>query len=1161
MNDDAASAVALTHLNTIKIAPPASSSSGAQQSRSHVSNHLLPESISPTMDLALVFSTVAPPPASSNAAASTGAAPAAAGPSQAGLSAAQRLIQQRVAMMKARAAAAAGLASSSSAASADASAGPLKGQPIGMTLWRMGSGPPEIVWKKDLAVPDAVFGFLDRKPPSSDSKGKQQSTGGTERQHQTVEVAGMQWSPDGRTIALSVIASRASPKGDDPASTHIVALYDIHDGKCLRFIPLGHKLGQSKDRLPRATPLQWIAIKPLCKEPVQRLSQRTRAYWSEGTTASTRAMAALKILVGQENSSHNRFHGVNQDGRGGSTLDLDSLVWPTSRGLEANKPASQAAEEEAKPGEGDIFRGWHALTSDSDQLSEPHALVVPTLHHQLGPGAMLLIMGKIPIVFVPLDVQNEERTGKRRLLTALLNETGSLWLQGVASGGTQSQVMTKRQQIEAVARDIISAVPIRRTLEWSSSLYLLCSSALNLAALLTVNFQLLGMSTSLPDDRSPLSAQQANSLPPLRRLQYELRRLSIDHVQDAKDGLIASLTTGVHPDMIESLLLNTWSEGKWRQQYNLITELYAQQGVFASRLSAALTEMLPLLNELLGAAKWAERTAPTERSPACGLQLSVNTLQDLIRSVSSLVSCACQVEQYTMGERLAWSEMDKWVVWERDRLESIRAETGDPMDAKTFDPVVVVELVNRDFECQEMNWLVLEIKSKLDAGDGEEAGQELPAAENEDSEVSFEIAGHRGAANDQSGTSEAVAGKTDVDESMAPGAADASGINGSSATATSSTTSSALMQAIDGVLNPETSACKQEPRQSSPSLPPPYPVLFQAGINASDDGRGSVYEYRPVTKELERVVLGIKAIFKGSHDRMTEQMVASAGGAAAVSTMDAAGLGVGVDDEQDNPSSSAIVSLAAPRPDTASSAARSKHRRVCCVTITHQDIGGDSKGDTEFTNGDTEMQEGSVEPESRRRKTQYVQTMLSDYETGVLSFLWQEVVSAPAKHPDLAPPSPTPPRPSTYGLGVRVPNLQRADIYGEDRVICIVESPGHSSSAKEQPQSLIQCLDLSALAVHAQPCRSSWPSDVPVLDSDAFTTVRQPVGIGQKERSAAELCVSAGRTMAGVLLQAKGAGEGEMKGDGQNGSSGDQKAGSLGEIIEFWDLHEVEAEG
>lgn len=1159
MNDDAASAVALTHLNTIKIAPPAASSSGAQQSRSHVSNHLLPESISPTMDLALVFSTVAPPPASSSAAASTGAAPAAAGPSQAGLSAAQRLIQQRVAMMKARAAAAAGLASSSSAASADASAGPLKGQPIGMTLWRMGSGPPEIVWKKDLAVPDAVFGSLDRKPSSSDSKGKQQSTVGNERQHQTVEVAGMQWSPDGRTIALSVVASRASPKGDDSASTHIVALYDIHDGKCLRLIPLGHKLGQSEDRLPRATPLQWIAIKPLCKEPVQRLSQRTRAYWSEGTTASTRAMAALKILVGQGNSSHNRFHGVNQDGRGGSTLDLDSLVWPTSRGLEANKPASQAAEEEAKPGEGDIFRGWHALTLDSDQLSEPNVLVVPTLHHQLGPGAMLLIMGKIPIVFVPLDAQ-KETVGKRRLLTAFLNETGSLWLQGVAFGHTESQLRTKRQQIEAVARDVISAVPIGRTLEWSSSLYLLCSSALNLAALLTVNYELLGMSTSLPDDRSPLSAQQANSLPPLRRLQYELRRLSIDHVQDAKDGLIASLTTGVHPDMIESLLLNTWSEGKWRQQYNLITELYAQQGVFASRLSAALTEMLPLLNELFGAAEWAERTAPTERSPACGLQLSVPTLQDLIRSVSCLVSCACQVEQYTMGERLAWSEMDKWVVWERDRLESIRAETGDPMDAKTFDPVVVVELVNRDFECKEMNWLVLEIKSKLDAGDGEEAGQDLPAAENEDSEVSFEIAGHRGAAKDESGTSQAVSATRDVDEGMpmAKGAADASGINGSSATATSPTTSSALMQAIDGVLNPETSAYKQGSRQSAPSLPPPYPVLFQAGINASDDGRGSVYEYTPLTKELERVVLGIKAIFKGSHDRMTEQMVASAGGAAAVSTMDAAGLGVGVDDEQDNPSSSAIVSLAAPRPDTASSAARSKHRRVCRATITHQDIGGHSKGDTELTNGDTEMQEGSVEPESRRRKTQYVQTMLPNYETGVLSFLWQEVVSAPAKHPDLATPSSTSPRPSTYGLGVRVPNLQRADIYGEDRVVCVVESPGHSSSAKERPQSLIQCLDLSALAVHAQPCHSSWPSDLPMLDSEAFTTVRQPVGIGQKERSAAELCVSAGRTMAGVLLQAKEAGKGEEQ---EDGSSGDQKAGSLGEVIEFWDLHEVEAEG
>lgn len=166
----------------------------------HVTHHLLPHSVSPTMDLVLVFTTTPP---SANAGGS--AAQQAAGPNLSGLSAAQRLIQQRMAMMRARAAAAAGKAGPSSGAggSADSGSGIVKGTAIEMTLYRIGSEADQ-VWKQSIKVPDVVFDDVKGKGKDKDVK-----------QHETCRVSGMQYSPDGEDADVQM---RLGCRFSDPLS-------------------------------------------------------------------------------------------------------------------------------------------------------------------------------------------------------------------------------------------------------------------------------------------------------------------------------------------------------------------------------------------------------------------------------------------------------------------------------------------------------------------------------------------------------------------------------------------------------------------------------------------------------------------------------------------------------------------------------------------------------------------------------------------------------------------------------------------------------------------------------------------------------------------------------------------------------------------------------
>lgn len=782
----------------------AASSSGPGASR----HHMLPSSLSPAMDLALVFTTTAP----------SAAAPAAAPtlPNQAGLSAAQRLIQQRMAMMRARAAAAAGLATSS-ALGEDAS-GPVKGQPVQMTLWRTGSG-TEVVWQKSVTVPDALFGRDGASLSSS-------------RPHQTLEVAGMQWSPDGRRIAVHIIASRAESSGKSIISHSLLATYNIQNGTLLKLVPLSQ--AASPDLLPRKPAvLAWTKLHNR-RSPYTR-SARSLRHGIVVSGVASYLEARSKGSAGP--GGHARFQqyaaGGSGKGSGREQRDIDSLL-PSLKGLDSEHAAAQSGEEDEEGG--DYLRGWYAQPEDQ----ELSMLAVPG-YKDGRQGIHLLLYARIPIAFVPLEAQ-------AKLLAAHIlpgddggdDQRGGLLMQ--SRGGDSPSLFHHVVRLPHLNN------PTDSLLRLMSELHASSAQLLDHACMLRLVFS--SLTTPAPADLRSLSEAQLASLPPLRRFTWTLARLAAAQDENVKASIVTALATGTYTAMVESMLLNTFSESKWRVERDAIVEAYKVVEFVAAELLATCSDTISQLCELKG---WAGLGDCPLLAPCVDEQGAY--LERQISAISLAQASALQIAQYAQGERLAWDEMDKWVRWERDRLEGIKSDNQDPLDAKTFDPVVVTELVMREFSCKELTWILLGVR---DEGGALDAGKE--DGEGDETEESFQVARRHdeiGAKHNESTAEDtSVAGL-----SMAE----------SKASKTRPSLQASLEKSLDWLRIGKDSQAAVAPPVAPPRQADPFEHLFQSGHLPNSDDRPAVYAQQPLEKSLRSSVLAIKAAFMGVNERMSEE--------------------------------------------------------------------------------------------------------------------------------------------------------------------------------------------------------------------------------------------------------------------------------------------------
>lgn len=225
-------------------------------------------------------------------------------------------------------------------------------------------------------------------------------------------------------------------------------------------------------------------------------------------------------------------------------------------------------------------------------------------------------------------------------------------------------------------------------------------------------------------------------------------------------------------------------------------------------------------------------------------------------SISTMRSSAHKVIHYAQGERLAWDEMNKWVGWERERVEALNTELDEqPYTARTFDPLLLIEFVQRDFECPELRWLLLGMKTKANT-------ELLAEGKGDDSEESFVKA--NGAedtpTSEDKTTTEAVLMQLDLEDrrSALPDERSRSSSKG-------------RLKSTLRWLQDEPSFHQIPANSPTRSAPNVYrdepPRLLQAEI--VPNRRDSMYTDVPLATRLRHIVKALKAIFEGLPTRLS----------------------------------------------------------------------------------------------------------------------------------------------------------------------------------------------------------------------------------------------------------------------------------------------------
>lgn len=799
-----------------------------------VTHHLLPRSVSPAMDLALVFTTTAPS-SGSNAPAAAAQANA---PNLAGLSAAQRLIQQRMAMMRARAAAAAGKAgpsSQSDGGSGSSTSSPVRGAAIEMTLYRV-AAEPDAVWKQSIKFPDVVF------PPAEEGKAKQQQ----QQQHETCRVMGMQYSPDGRRIALHIDLVQVDPTSKETTQAiTLVALYSIDDGRLVAITQLPCTLAHG--RRPLYTNLSWVrmpcdsAATPRRSYATLRASRRSAAHAiSMASNAAVLAGNYASSAAAQGGSGGGpgaRFQHLMGGGGGGgganrSGASASSSTLPSQRALTADAPA--------KGGYGvdeDLMRGWSDLGDHVSEADEEHktCLLVPTFDG----GIALLLEGRVHFATIPVSLDSSHI----HVATSRLTSRGRL--QTIAVEAAQDDPSKYRTLAMSLRpRFLSSPRALDAILTLSSILAKSCTQALDLTYLCSAVYKTL-RSTGTPPAPSSLSAHQVTSLPPLSRFLYTLACVGGNFSQDVRNHLTLAVCEGTPSDMVETILLNTLVEGKAAGMQSELRNAYEVLEGVASELARLCDAIGGLLVELQGwkGTPYASFFPPDD---AANVATHLATLRHLRALTHHIVS-------YAQGERLAWDEWAKWLQWERTRLEALKTSEQDPMDPATFDPLVVVELIRRGWVSCELDWIIA--GERVAAGAVQDADNDADD-DGDETEESFQREAKSEVAKEDDGQ-----GKEGGAKEVIPPSEVVVPASHSANPAGRSLVEDTLAWLDDGV--PRLTASPPPPSDSRP-----YHRLFEGG--PSNPSMHSVYDFtpHPIADYTRKLVQGIKDVFVGMPERL-----------------------------------------------------------------------------------------------------------------------------------------------------------------------------------------------------------------------------------------------------------------------------------------------------
>lgn len=581
-------------------------------------------------------------------------------------------------------------------------------------------------------------------------------------------------------------------------------------------------------------------------------------------------IAIASSLSSGSNSAGSRFQSL-MAGAGGSGANKGSVLkLPSQRGLasEHPAPAGKTGEEE------DPLRGWHRLPLDPRALSLeplPSLLYVSVAIKDGRSGIMVLLDGTVPVMLIPLPEPNN--ASSLQDVVAIRHDGELLHLISISRTATEEDKLRlqSHQAQAAVFFEQSSLSTLYQIILLSSGLRGPIARALDIVYLLTYLYKSLKSSTA--ESQSSLSAQQAAALPPLSRLHYIFDELETSHIQSIKNHLVTALCIGISSEMIETLLLNGLSDGKWKTIYENITRSYEGMEVLASELGRVLDDVGRRLRELQGWAAWQERCGTILPQEIEGVRIQ-DHLTKQMAALSSLRSTSHQVLHYLQGERLAWEEANRWILWETERLEAIHSEAEEVAErCRSFDPLVVVELVQRGFESHELEWLILESKKlpKWIVEADKETTEDVSEAKLDDSEASFVRPNANGQAEDESIAIPAESTGVDIQPDSADGDHKID-IPGSQASAPSLQTrlKERLSWLEEEDQSSSSTALKQATSTGGVASSDP-PRLFAPGPATTIKERSlrrSIYTKTPVKSQLRSLVLGVKSVFLDLPERM-----------------------------------------------------------------------------------------------------------------------------------------------------------------------------------------------------------------------------------------------------------------------------------------------------
>ncbi|KAK0551788.1 hypothetical protein OC846_003173 [Tilletia horrida] len=158
---------------------------------------------------------------------------------------------------------------------------------------------------------------------------------------------------------------------------------------------------------------------------------------------------------------------------------------------------------------------------------------------------------------------------------------------------------------------------------------------------------------------------------------------------DAKAELLVVLLTGRASPAIETLLLNTITQGVLRNMESSSVDALTNIRILVEESIMPACERIQLLmTEVRGCASWYGRLFGTEAD-------AVAKLSSLLHAGETAVELCKSIIVHTDRELLALDEFYKWWRFERERQEYLRSHKEDPHLAVVHDVMTVTELIHR----------------------------------------------------------------------------------------------------------------------------------------------------------------------------------------------------------------------------------------------------------------------------------------------------------------------------------------------------------------------------------------------------------------------------------------------------------------------------------